>query len=97
MHHIPNLCLFLRHGVEVLHLSSQLTSGLKVCLLGSHVSYLSLARPPYPQGQGLAVALEPVMEPALVVQAGLEHTEIHLPLPPGGWDYRREPSLSSKF
>lgn len=50
------------------------------------MSYLSLASPPYPQGQGFAVALQPVMEPALVVQAGLEYTEIHLPLPSGGWD-----------
>ena len=32
--------------------------------------------------QGFSVPLEPVLELALVVQAGLEHTEICLPLPP---------------
>ena len=35
--------------------------------------------------QGFSVALEPVLELALVDQAGLELTEIHLPLPQ---DYR---------
>ncbi|CAO2599084.1 hypothetical protein LEMLEM_LOCUS9700, partial [Lemmus lemmus] len=32
------------------------------------------------------VALEPVLELALVDQAGLELTEIRLPLPPECWD-----------
>ena len=36
--------------------------------------------------QGISVALEPVLEPALVDQAGLKLTEIHLPLPPECWD-----------
>ena len=36
--------------------------------------------------QGFSVALEPVLELALVDQAGLEHTEICLPLPPECWD-----------
>ena len=31
--------------------------------------------------QGFSVAFEPVLELALVAQAGLELTEIHLPLP----------------
>ena len=36
--------------------------------------------------QGFSVALEPVLELALVDQAGLELTKIHLPLPPECWD-----------
>ena len=36
--------------------------------------------------QGFSVALEPVLELALVDQAGLELTEIRLPLPPECWD-----------
>ena len=36
--------------------------------------------------QGFSVALEPALELALVDQAGLELTEIHLPLPPKCWD-----------
>ena len=36
--------------------------------------------------QGFSVALVPVLELALVDQAGLELTEIHLPLPPECWD-----------
>ena len=36
--------------------------------------------------QGFSVALEPVLEQAIVDQAGLELTEIHLPLPPECWD-----------
>ena len=36
--------------------------------------------------QGFSVALEPVLELALVDQAGLELTEICLPLPPECWD-----------
>ena len=32
--------------------------------------------------QGFSVALEPVLELAIVEQAGLKLTEIHLPLPP---------------
>ena len=35
--------------------------------------------------QGFSVALEPVLELALVDQADLELTEIHLPLPPKCW------------
>ena len=34
----------------------------------------------------LCVALEPVLELAIVDQAGLELREIHLPLPPECWD-----------
>ena len=36
--------------------------------------------------QGFCVALEPVLELALVDQAGLDLTEIRLPLPPKYWD-----------
>ena len=36
--------------------------------------------------QGFFVALEPVLELALADQAGLELTEIRLPLPPEHWD-----------
>ena len=36
--------------------------------------------------QGFSVGLEPVLELALVDQAGLELTEIRLPLPPECWD-----------
>ena len=36
--------------------------------------------------QGFSVALEAVLELALVDQAGLELTEIRLPLPPECWD-----------
>ena len=36
--------------------------------------------------QGFSVALEPVLELALVDQTGLKLTEIHLPLPPECWD-----------
>ena len=36
--------------------------------------------------QGLSVVLEPVLELALVDQAGLELTEIRLPLSPECWD-----------
>ena len=36
--------------------------------------------------QGFFVALEPVLELALVNQAGLELTKIPLPLPPEYWD-----------
>ena len=36
--------------------------------------------------QGFSVALEPVLELALVDQAGLELTEIRLPLPPECWN-----------
>ena len=36
--------------------------------------------------QGFSVALEPVLKLALVEEAGLELTEIHLPLPPKCWD-----------
>ena len=36
--------------------------------------------------QGFSVALEPVLELALVDQAGLELTEIRVPLPPECWD-----------
>ena len=36
--------------------------------------------------QGFSVALEPVLELALVGQAGLKLTEICLPLPPDCWD-----------
>ena len=36
--------------------------------------------------QGFSVALEPVLELALVEQIGLKLTEIHLPLPPECWD-----------
>ena len=36
--------------------------------------------------QGFSVALEPVLELTLVDQAGLELTEIRLPLPPECWD-----------
>ena len=36
--------------------------------------------------QGFPVALEPVLELALVDYAGLKLTEIHLPLPPGSPD-----------
>ena len=36
--------------------------------------------------QGFSVVLEPVLELALVDQAGLELTEICLPLPPECWD-----------
>ena len=35
---------------------------------------------------GFLWALEPVLELALVEHAGLELTEIHLPLPPECWD-----------
>ena len=35
--------------------------------------------------QGFSVALEGVLDLALVDQAGLELTEIHLPLPPKCW------------
>ena len=38
--------------------------------------------------QGSSVALEPVLELALVNQAGLELTEIHLPLTPECWNHR---------
>ena len=34
----------------------------------------------------LCVSLGPILEPALVDQAELELTEIHLPLPPKCWD-----------
>ena len=40
----------------------------------------------YFSSQGFSVALEPVLELALVDQAGLELTKIHLPLPPECWD-----------
>ena len=36
--------------------------------------------------QSFSVALEPVLELALVDQAGLDLTEIRLPLPPKYWD-----------
>ena len=36
--------------------------------------------------QGFSVALVSVLELSLVGQAGLELTEIHLPLPPKCWD-----------
>ena len=36
--------------------------------------------------QGFSVALEPVLELALIDQAGLKLTEICLSLPPDGWD-----------
>ena len=36
--------------------------------------------------QGFFVALKPVLDLALVDQAGLEPTEIRLPLPPECWD-----------
>ena len=36
--------------------------------------------------QGFSVALEPILKLALVDQAGLEFTEILLPLPPRCWD-----------
>ena len=36
--------------------------------------------------QGFSAALEPVLELSLVDQAGLELTEIRLPLPPKCWD-----------
>ena len=36
----------------------------------------------FPPRQGFSVVLEPVLELALVAQAGLELTEIRLPLPP---------------
>ena len=36
--------------------------------------------------QGFTVVLEPILELALVDQASLELTEIHLPLPPECWD-----------
>ena len=36
--------------------------------------------------QSFSVALEAVLELALVYQAGLELTEIRLPLPPECWD-----------
>ena len=36
--------------------------------------------------QNFSVALEPVLELALVDQVGLELTEICLPLPPDCWD-----------
>ena len=39
-----------------------------------------------PPRQGFSVALEPVLELALVDQADLELTEIRLPLPPECWD-----------
>ena len=39
----------------------------------------------------LCVALEPVLELALVEQAGLKLTEIRLPLPLKCWDLRRAP------
>ena len=45
--------------------------------------------------QGFSVALEPVLELILVDQAGLELTEICLPLPPKCWNKRRAPSPSS--
>ena len=38
---------------------------------------------------GFSVAVEPFLELALVDQAGLELTEIRLPLPPECWDERR--------
>ncbi|KAM7339825.1 hypothetical protein ACRRTK_000440 [Alexandromys fortis] len=41
--------------------------------------------------QGFSVVLEPVLELALVDQAGLELTEICLPLPPECWDQRLAP------
>ena len=41
--------------------------------------------------QSFSVALEPVLELALVDQAGLELTEIYLSLPPKCWDQRRVP------
>ena len=37
-------------------------------------------------GQGFSVALELILELALVDQVGLELTEIHLSLPPESWD-----------
>ena len=40
----------------------------------------------FPLRQSFSVALEPVLELALVEQAGLELTVIHLPLPPKLWD-----------
>ena len=36
--------------------------------------------------QGFSVALEPVLELALIEQVGLELTDIWLPLPPECWD-----------
>ena len=45
--------------------------------------------------QGFSVALEPVLELALVDHAGLELIEICLPLPPEYWDSRRVPPLPS--
>ena len=36
--------------------------------------------------QGFSVALEPLLELALVDQAGLELTEVHLPLSSEYWD-----------
>ena len=41
--------------------------------------------------QGLSVVLEPVLELALVDQAGLELTEIQLPLSHECWDKRHAP------
>ena len=43
--------------------------------------------------QGFSVVLEPVLQLALVDQAGLKLTEICLPLPPECWDSRRAPPL----
>ena len=40
----------------------------------------------YFSSQGFSVALEPVLELALVDQAGLELTKIRPPLPPECWD-----------
>ena len=36
--------------------------------------------------QGFSLVLEPILELALVDQAGLALTKICLPLPPEGWD-----------
>ena len=57
-----------------------LLSGLFPTLYYYYYYYFGFSR------QGFSVALEPVLELVLVDQAGIEFTEIRLPLPPECWD-----------
>ena len=59
--------------------ASHLCSDVEVCLFVCLFLFLFLET-------GFCVALKPVLELALVEQAGLELTEICLPLPPECWD-----------
>ena len=51
---------------------------LGICVVRGSLNFFSR--------QGFSVALVPVLVLALVYQAGLELTEIFLPLPPKCWD-----------